>query len=121
MSDRLELVDTSGPVSPRFAHTTTVAIADLVWTRDHKDASGPTHETGTLARATWDDLVAAIGREVAPGTRLDLVGVKRHNKGVAPCHLELVADGVTTRIDYLSSETDRRVVAIVLAINSVRP
>jgi hypothetical protein len=126
MADRLELVDASGPVAPRFAHVTTIVIADLAWTRDHRDARGATHDTGTITRAAWDELVARIGREVSPGTALDLIGDKRGNKGVAPCHVELVAGDVTTRIDYLSSHADAdhgdpRVVAIVAAISSARP
>jgi hypothetical protein len=125
VSDRIELVDASGPVSPRFQHATTIAIeagaGDATWTRDHRDATGATRGTGTLTRAAFDELVAAIARAVAPGTTLDLIGEKRRNFGVAFNHVEVTSGGVTTRIDYLPSHADAehgdaRVVAIVAAI-----
>ena len=130
MGDRIELVDASGPVSPRFQHATTIMIelgdgtGDATWTRDHRDASGATHDTGTLARAAFDVLVATIAREVAPGTALDLVGAKRGNVGVAFNHVEVTNGGVTTRVDYLPSHVDAdhgdpRVSAIVAAIVAI--
>jgi hypothetical protein len=123
MADRIELVDASGPVSPRFQHATTIAIdagaVDVVWTRDHRDAAGATHTTGTLTRAAFDALVAAI----ALGASLDLVGDKRANVGVAFNHVEVTCGGVTTRVDYLPSHADAdhgdpRVLAIIAAITA---
>jgi hypothetical protein len=125
MADRIELVDASGPVSPRFQRATTIAIdagdADAAWTREHRDAGGATRTTGTLTRAAFDALVAAIARELAPGTALDLVGAKRANVGVAFNHVEVRCGGATTRVDYLPSHVDEhagdpRVIAIVAAI-----
>jgi len=129
MADRIELVDASGPVSPRFQHATTIAIesadggAPAAWTRDHRDAAGATRATGTLTRAAFDELVAAIAREIAPGTTLDLVGAKRGNVGVAFNHIEVACGGVTTRVDYLPSHADAdhgdsRVRAIIAAITA---
>jgi hypothetical protein len=129
VADRIELVDASGPVSPRFHHATTIVIeasdggGDAAWTRDHRDAAGATRATGTIARAAFDALVTAIAREVAPGTTLDLVGAKRGNVGVAFNHVEAACGGATTRVDYLPSHVDAqhgdaRVIAIVAAIRA---
>lgn len=127
MPDRIELVDASGPVAPRFQHATTIVIeagdgaGDATWTRDHRDAGGAARTTGMIARAAFDALVAAIAREVAPGTTLDLVAEKRKNVGVAFNYVDVTCGGATTRVDYLPSHRDARhgdarVIAIVAAI-----
>ena len=122
------MVDSSGPIAPRFAHTTTIVIeagdTEVTVRRDHRDAAGPVRETRTLTRAAFDALVAVIGNVVTLGGVVDLVGDKRHNVGVAFNHVVLVVSDQLTRVDYLPSHLDdengdARVRAIVAAIKKL--
>ncbi len=127
-ADRLELVDASGPVAPRFAHRTRVVVgADgdgMRATREHHDTNGTTNDDRVLDPAAWRALVDAIARVVPPGTTLDLVGEKRERKGVSFNHVVLECGGLITRIDYLPSHVDEddgdeRVRAVVNAVRAL--
>lgn len=110
MPDRIELEDASGPVAPRYAHSTRITIerhdggASLV--RDHRDAAGPVHERKELDDDAWLRLVDAFTKVVPLGTTLDLVGHRSRQKGVAVNHATLTVGERSARIDYFSSHLD---------------
>lgn len=127
MADRLVLQDASGPVPPRFSFTTTMTITrtddGAAFVRDHRDASGVLHDERKLDAAAWDALVTAITAVVPLGETLDLVGERRHQKGVSVNHVELTVGDRTARLDYFSSHLDEddgdpRARAIVTAVRS---
>ena len=110
MADSIVLEDASGPVAPRFAHTTRITIergeggAKLV--RDHRDASGAAHDEKTLDEATWGALVDAITSVVPLGTTLDLSAGRSRQKGVATNHATVTIGERVARLHYFSSHLD---------------
>jgi len=119
--DRLELVDGSGPVSPKHQFATKIVVEGKKAVREHRDTNGTVKDERELSDADWAALVDAIAAVVPLGTTLDLVGAeKRRNKGVAFNSLRLVARGSETRIDYLPShlEDDAKLAAVVERIKT---
>ena len=115
-ADRLELVDGSGPASPKYQFATKIVVEGRKAVREQRDARGTVNDERVLSDAEWDALVDAIAGLVPLGTTLDLVGAeKRRNKGVAFNTLRLVARGSETKIDYLPShlEDDAKLAAVV--------
>lgn len=104
--DRLELVDASGPVSPKHQHATKIVITEGRATRRHRDAGGEVRDERDVGDGEWKALVDAVIAVVPLGTTLDLVGDKRRNKGVAKNRVVLVVGGKEARIDYLPSHLD---------------
>lgn len=112
-ASRIELVEASGPVSPRHSYATTIVItcdedpglaARVV--RDHRDASGEHHHERTLDRPQYDALLAELLAVLALGAPIDLVATKRDRKGISFNHVAIVAGDATARLDYLLSDLD---------------
>lgn len=87
MSDRLELIDATAPM--RNAKRTHVVL-----------------EPGAIGKARWDALVADVVAFCPLGETRDLIGEKRHNKGISLNSLTLSVGNATARIDYLPSHVD---------------
>ncbi len=102
---RIELRESSGPVSPRYRYALRVLLtitgdtATLTWTRDGTAATnGERALTAEETRALLDELTT-LGLEHIAG---DFIGDKRANKGISLNRVELTrADGATSRCDYL--------------------
>jgi hypothetical protein len=127
-ASRIELVEASGPVSPRHSYKTTIAlsfeaspglVARVV--RDHRDASGAHHDDREIDRAAYEAILAEVLVTLPLRAPLDLVGAKRDRKGISFNHLIVVVGDASTRLDYLLSDLDeddgdpraRAVVALV--------
>ena len=128
---RIELVEASGPVSPRFAYATTVVIeaspdvAPRV-VRDHRDASGTHHDERALSREAYETLVGTLLTTLPLGTILDLAADKRDRKGVSFNHLSIKVGDSSARLDYLLSDVDEddgdpRARAVVGALKASAP
>ena len=113
-ASRIELVEASGPVSPRHSYETsiTLSIADAQpgvaasLVRDHRDASGKHHDERVIDRAAYDALVAELLVALPLGVRLDLVGTKRDRKGISFNHVVIEVGEASSRLDYLVSDLD---------------
>ena len=110
-ASRIELVEASGPVSPRFRYTTRITIewasgtvATLV--RDHRDAAGDQHDERELDLAAHEVLVSEVLSSLPLGAPLDLVSSKRDRKGVSFNHVHVVVGEASTLLDYLLSDLD---------------
>ena len=108
---RIELVEASGPVSPRYRYTTRITIevtpgAQALVVRDHRDATGDHHDERTLELATYDALVAEVLASLPLDAPLDLVFGKRDRKGVSYNHVTVSTESASTRLDYLLSDLD---------------
>jgi hypothetical protein len=107
---RIELAESSGPVSPRHQYTTKIvveasgAVARLV--RDHRDASGAHHDERPLDRTAYEALFTEVLAALPLGQSRDLVGAKRDRKGVSFNHVLVVVGGLSARLDYLQSDVD---------------
>ena len=130
LASRIELVEASGPVSPRHSYTTTIVLslaptseggeaAHVV--RDHRDASGTHHDEGSVDRSTYDALLAELLAALPLGAPIDLARTKRDRKGISFNHVVLVVGDASTRLDYVLSDIDeddgdpraRRVVSLL--------
>lgn len=113
-ASRIELVEASGPVSPRHSYATTIAFslaatprdAPAHVVRDHRDASGKHHDEGALERAAYDALLAEVLASLPLGAPLDLASAKRDRKGVSFNHVVVEVGEASTRLDYLLSDLD---------------
>ena len=110
-ASRIELVEASGPVSPRFRYTTRITIesapgAAVTVVRDHHDAAGDHHDERELDRAAHEALVSEVLASLALGEPLDLASSKRDRKGVSFNHVTVVVGEASTRLDYLLSDLD---------------
>lgn len=112
-ASRIELVEASGPVSPRHRYKTTITItreaspdAGARLVRDHRDASGEHHSERPLDRASYERLVAALLGSLPLGAPLDLAAGKRDRKGIAFNHVVVTIGDASTRLDYLLSDLD---------------
>lgn len=124
---RLELVDASGPVAPKYAHRETIVVtadaAGAKVVRDRRDGSGETHDERVLAPDAYETCARALLAHLPLDTTLDLVGDKAKNKGVAANHVTIAIAERTARLDYLSSHLDEddgdpRARAIVAAVRA---
>jgi hypothetical protein len=126
-SSRIELVEASGPVSPRHHYNTKITIARATGAgaahvvRDHKDASGEHHDEHELEPSAHDALLAEVLAALPPGAPLDLAATKRDRKGVSFNHVLVTSGDASTRLDYLLSDLDEddgdpRARAVVSAI-----
>ncbi len=115
LASRIELVEASGPVSPRHSYATTIVLsfapapdgdgaAHVV--RDHRDVSGTHHEEGVVARATYDALLADILAALPLGAPIDLTSAKRDRKGISFNHVVVTVGEASTRLDYVLSDLD---------------
>ena len=109
-NSRIELVEASGPVSPRFRYTTRITIASAsgvaTLVRDHRDAAGDHHDERELDLAAHEALVSEVLASLPLGAPLDLVSSKRDRKGVSFNHVTVVVGEASTRLDYLLSDLD---------------
>jgi hypothetical protein len=119
-ASRIELVEASGPVSPRHSYTTTIALSlDALDTPaanrpgaparvlcDHRDASGAHHDEQELDRAAYVALLAELLVTLPLGAPLDLAGAKRDRKGISFNHVAITVEGASTRLDYVLSDLD---------------
>jgi hypothetical protein len=119
-ASRIELVEASGPVSPRHSYTTRIALSlealdALAANRlapaarvvcDHRDASGEHHEEQELDRVTYAALLAQLLVTLPLGAPLDLAGSKRDRKGISFNHVTITVEGASTRLDYVLSDLD---------------
>lgn len=108
---RIELYETSGPVSPRYSYATTIVIeaaADVSphVVRDHRDASGVHRSESAIDRDAYDTLVAAVLASLPLGKPLDLAAAKRDRKGISFNHVVVLVGDESTRLDYLLSDID---------------
>jgi len=113
-ASRIELVEASGPVSPRYSYTTTIALsldatsadgaAHVV--RDHRDASGNHHDEREIDRAAYEAILAELLRSLPLGAPLDLASTKRDRKGISFNHVAVVVGDASTRLDYVLSDID---------------
>jgi hypothetical protein len=108
---RIELIEASGPVSPRFQYATKITVEArsgglATVARDHRDATGEHHEEHPLDRAVYDALLAEVLASLPLGEPLDLVAGKRDRKGVSFNHVTVVVGEATARLDYLLSDVD---------------
>jgi hypothetical protein len=107
----IELVEASGPVSPKFQFSTTLTVAGTpdggaLVVRDHRDAAGVVHTEHVLDLAAVDSLLRSLFAQLPLGESLDLVGEKRSRKGVSFNHVQIQIAGKTSRLDYLLSALD---------------
>ena len=110
-ASRIELVEASGPVSPRFRYTTRITIAAspgaaATVVRDHRDAAGDHHDERELDHAVHGVLLAEVLASLPLGGPLDLTSSKRDRKGVSYNHVIVVVGEASTRLDYLLSDLD---------------
>ena len=110
-ASRIELVEASGPVSPRFRYRTRITIewasgAAATLVRDHRDAAGDHHDERELDLAAHEVLVSEVLSSLPLGAPLDLVSSKRDRKGVSFNHVHVVVGEASTRLDYLLSDLD---------------
>lgn len=106
---RIELVETSGPVSPRHSYATTIVIAGdvpLHVIRDHHDASGAHRSEHAIDRDAYDQLLAVVLASLPLGEPLDLAATKRDRKGISFNHVTVVVGDASTRLDYVLSDID---------------
>lgn len=112
-ASRIELVEASGPVSPRHSYTTAIVVtcdatagvaARAV--RDHRDVSGEHHDERAIDRATHDALLDALLAVLPLGAPIDLTATKRDRKGISFNHVAVVVGDASTRLDYLLSDVD---------------
>jgi hypothetical protein len=112
-ASRIELVEASGPVSPRHSYATTIVItcdatpgviARAV--RDHRDANGEHHHERALDRAAYDALLGDLVAVLPLGAPIDLAASKRDRKGISFNHVVVVVGDAATRLDYLLSDLD---------------
>jgi hypothetical protein len=107
---RVELTESSGPVSPRYQYTLHLIVertdggAKVTWERTGKDAGrNETTLSSEGARALFEEL-AKLGAEKIGG---DFIGEKRKNKGVSFNAVDIAFDdGTKLRCDYLVSQLD---------------
>jgi hypothetical protein len=107
---RVELNESSGPVSPRYQYTLRVLVertahgAAITWERTGKEAGRAEATLSTEeARALFDEL-GTLGAETIGG---DHIGEKRKNKGVSFNAVDIAFDdGSKSRCDYLLSQID---------------
>ena len=108
---RIELVESSGPVSPRFQHRTLIlieagpALAPRI-VRDHRDVSGERHDERPLGRATYEDIVCGVLRALPLGEARDLTSGKRDRKGISFNHVAITIAAASARLDYLLEDLD---------------
>jgi hypothetical protein len=123
----IELVESSGPVSPRYQYATHGVVraqADgirLDW--DHRDASGVSSRTGTLSPEVYAALWRSILDALPLGTQLDLTAGLRDRKGISFNWVSLALGSEQSRLDYVISNLeegsgDARAIAVVRAIKS---
>jgi len=110
-ASRIELVEASGPVSPRYRYTTKITIvaqagAAPIVVRDHRDADGEQHDQRELESAAYDALLSEVLASLPLGEPLDLASGKRDRKGVSFNHVTVVRGAASTRLDYLLSDLD---------------
>ena len=114
-ASRIELVEASGPVSPRHSYATKIVISsaptsegdDAVHVvRDHRDASGTHHDERVIERAAYDALLAGVLASLPLGAPIDLAAAKRDRKGISFNHVVVVVGDASTRLDYLLSDLD---------------
>ena len=112
---RIELVEASGPVSPRHSYATTIVLsfaptadgaAAARVVRDHRDASGTHHHEGVVERPTFDALLAEVLASLPLGAPIDLTSTKRDRKGISFNHVAVVVGDASTRLDYVLSDLD---------------
>ena len=108
---RIKLVESSGPVSPRFQHQTTIVIEAgpglsprLV--RDHRDVSGEHHDERALDRTAYEAVFAAVLAALPLGEVRDLAVAKRDRKGISFNHVAITRGDASARLDYLITDID---------------
>jgi len=113
-ASRIELVEASGPVSPRHSYATTIVLSfaptseggDAHIVRDHRDASGTHHHEGAVDRSTYEALLRELLASLPLGAPIDLVATKRDRKGISCNHVTVVVGEASTRLDYVLSDID---------------
>ncbi|MBC7052242.1 hypothetical protein G6O46_24850, partial [Salmonella enterica subsp. enterica serovar Enteritidis] len=108
---RIELVEASGPVSPKHHYTTTIVVEAAPGVsprivRDHRDASGEHHDERALDRAAYEKIFADVLASLPLGESRDLVASKRNRKGISFNHVAIVVGDASARLDYLLSQVD---------------
>ena len=108
---RIELVEASGPVAPRFQYTTKIIVearpgGSPTVVRDHRDATGTHHDEHGLDPAAYEALLAEVLAVLPLGEALDLVSARRDRKGVSFNHVTVLVGDASTRLDYLLSDID---------------
>ena len=108
---RIELAESSGPVSPRHQYTTKIVVeaaADVTprLVRDHRDASGAHHDERALVRGAYEKLFADVLAALPLGEARDLAASKRDRKGVSFNHVVVTVGSASARLDYLLSDVD---------------
>lgn len=124
----LELLESSGPLPPRFQYRTRIRVlrrgeAVLVdW--EHQDAQGSREGAYALPTPRLQALKAVLLQALPPGTCLDRTAGFRDRKGISFNSLTTAWDGPPSRLDYLLSDLeepggDPIVRAAVLAIKGL--
>lgn len=106
MSDeiRIELDESSGPVSPKFQYSLHVEIsADGAKIR-HKTQKGVVELTHVLDPARLAALCDELDRRVPKGA--DLIGAMRTRIGISFNVLSIARGAATARVDYLLSQAE---------------
>ena len=111
LPSRIELVEASGPVSPRHRYTTSIIVEagpelSPRVVSDRTDAAGAHHEEHALERAAYESLFATVLAALPLGADRDLVGDKRDRKGVSFNHVTVSVESSASRLDYLLSQVD---------------
>ena len=124
----VELMESSGPVSPRHQYTTRIRVhgsgagAQAAWER--RDADGRREGTVDLCPARWAALVDLLWNHLPPGAALDLAAGYRDRKGISFNAVTVAWPEAPARLDYLLSHLEdpggdpvaRAVVAAVKAL-----
>jgi hypothetical protein len=106
MSDdvRIELDESSGPVSPKFQYSLQVEIADGSIKIRRKTQKGLVELTHALDATKLSALVVELQKRVP--TSVDLIGEMRKRVGISFNHLSIASGGTTARVDYLLSHAE---------------
>ncbi len=107
MSDeiRIELDESSGPVSPKFQYNLHVEIsADGSAKIRHKTQKGVVEVTHALDAAKLSALGAELDKRVPKA--VDLIGEMRKRVGISFNYLSITRGAATARVDYLLSHAE---------------
>ena len=106
MSDdvRIELEESSGPVSPKFQYSLHVEISGLVAKIRRKTQKGLLEVTHTIDAGELAALCAELDKRVPKSA--DLIGEMRKRVGISFNFLSIAKGASTTRVDYLLSQAE---------------